>query len=109
MSIDGEAQAMEAQFDGADGEAAPSADYQELEDLSLEELVTAEPLIEGLQELQDAIQDSEFRAKQRDKQLIYVKAYKDKQLEFKAKKRDKQLAQVLIIAKSMEDAGMFDQ
>ena len=34
MSMDGEAQAMEAQFDGADGEAAPSADFlDELEGL----------------------------------------------------------------------------
>ena len=37
LEVDGEAQAIEAQFDGADGEAAPFADFQdELEDLSLE-------------------------------------------------------------------------
>jgi hypothetical protein len=73
LSANGEAQAVEAQFDGADGEAAPSAGFlDELEDLWLEELATAESLIEGLQELQDAIQDSEFRAKQRDKQLAHI-------------------------------------
>ena len=65
MSMDGEAQAMEAQFDGAAGEAAPSADFlDELEDLSLEELATAEPLIEGLQELH-----SELKVKHKDKQF----------------------------------------
>jgi hypothetical protein len=61
LSTNGEAQATEAQFDGADGEAAPSADYQELEDLSLEELATAEPLIEGLQELRFEAKKQEQR------------------------------------------------
>ena len=54
LSMNGKAQAMEAQFDGADGEAAPSADFlDELEDLWLEELATAESQsqIEGLQGL----------------------------------------------------------
>ena len=47
-----EAQAMEARFDGANGEAAPSADFlDELEHLWLEDLATAESQIEGLQGL----------------------------------------------------------
>ena len=57
MSTNGEGQAMEAQFDGADGEAAPSADFlDELEDLCLqmEELTTAESQIEELQETSKA-------------------------------------------------------
>ena len=96
LSMNGEAQAMEAQFDGADGEAASSADFlDELEDLSLEELATAESQIEGLQELdfdmqrlmiQKQEQELQHEARKQEQEL----RFREQEFQSEAKKQEQE-------------------
>ena len=97
LSMDDEAQAMEAPFDGENGEACAtltsSADVPDgLEDLWLAELATAESQIEGLQELDFDMQKLIFQKQEQELRFEGIEAKKqERELQYEAKKQEQEL------------------